>query len=198
MSQAPFRISPYAKLSGFAGQVMDAVGELAGSESIDRSTYPYYVFDCVAYDTGIPPQLPCMWWKPGTAHFDRSYREVGRPAPNFVSGTIGSWMTPFHVKVCGNTPEEAYNELNLYLMPALEQQFPLPPIREHVLEWAPEDAEHNGKSTILLTFVVPISVDQAPPGQATVLSASYNLTDVPGSTFMSTGSFRRRVITSST
>jgi len=198
MSQAPFRISPYSRLSGFGQQVMDDVAQQAGTESIDRSTYPYYVFDCTAYDTGIPPSLPCMWWKPGTAHFDRSYREVGSPAPNPVSGTIGSWMTPFHIKVMGNTPAEAYDELNLYLMPALEHQFPIPPIRDHVMEWAPEDAEHNGKSTILLTFVVPIKVDEPPPGLVTVTSASYHLTDIPGSTFASTGSFRRRVITSST
>ena len=191
---SPLRTQPSYWLSSFADQVMGDVASIAGTGSIDRSKYPYYYMDCVTYDTQVPPVIPAMRWKPGDAHFER-VKETGGPAPNAVTGTIGSWMMTFHVKIYGNSAFEAYNELNAYLMPALERQFSLPPIGHHELHWSECAAENNCKNTIEFSFVAPIAVPTQPYTRASIHSASYAVTNVTGSTYASSGSFRKRTIT---
>ena len=196
---SPLKQTPWSRLEGFSDEIMRDVATVAAgilngnTGTIDRSQCPYYFFGTVEFEQ-VPPALPAMRWKAGDAHFER-IREMGSPAPNPVTGSIGSWMTDFHVRVYGNNPAEAYNELNTYLMPALERQFSLPPLFGQQYKWEPMAAENNGHGTIAFQFTAPIKVDAQPYQFATinVISASIILANEQGVT----GSInaRHRVIT---
>lgn len=171
MANGPFSPTPWGILNAFLSGVIGDVADVAATyDTVNRSDPRYFIFDDVFFDAIPTTPGPCIRARVVSQDFTRT-RQVGGFAE---SGSIGSWLTTFEMKVYGDTGEQAYNEVD-FIQTALENVPSNPPVRDHRKRLiAPGLLEHNKKRGWLYTFVVPLTIPTVPAqhGHALVLTAS--------------------------
>jgi len=149
----------------------------SGSDTIDRSAAPYYVFGDTQYG-GTPNTCPSVRWRQGEFDY-QPFRSVGGKAD---IGTVGSMLVKFDIRVVGKTRQEAFNEA-VQVEQAVKQDFCYPPITVIKGLWeSTEQNERNKKEGIVLSFIVPLELTKASDSTlVTLLSASLSSSISSGS-----------------